>query len=76
VDLDPDREVNVAVGKELNAVFHLLDRSGSQYVLYAYLFLPFEYGKVSYLDEDGNEAVASGSNAEIARQLILAGYKI
>jgi hypothetical protein len=38
--------------------------------------LPDAVGEVSYLDEDGNEAVASGSNAEIARQLILAGYKI
>ena len=35
-----------------------------------------EVGEVAYLDQDDKEAVASGSRAEIARQLTQAGYSI
>ena len=38
--------------------------------------LPEGVDKVAYLDEDGNEAIAAGSREEIARQLMLAGYKV
>lgn len=38
--------------------------------------LPDEAGEVVYLDQDGKEAVASGSREEIAHKLRLAGYAI
>ncbi len=38
--------------------------------------LPEGVQRVAYLDEDGKEAIASGSRDEIARQLMQAGYKV
>lgn len=38
--------------------------------------LPEGVDEVVYLDEDGKEAIASGSREEITRQLRQAGYKV